>query len=187
MKTKTVLKLFLVTLITTLCFAFSLQNNDAKASEVKKFNDNYKNVELNHNEVPEIENEDEVNQLLNPYPPFREKTGTSYSWSSYARVSDNLVGPGTIKTDRSKTFGVSYTNGRVPGLSLSGSKTSSVGYSFPVPAGKKAYIGYRVQYKNVTYRYCNSYNYNTRTCYTGWVKTTAKIPQHGEYALRYVN
>lgn len=166
------LYLFLLTM--GIIVSFSL-NQDLKASEFDVVDT-----------LLTSENSDAVvtPYTINPFVPKSNLVSTSYSWGGYTRVSDNLRGPGSVSTNRTKTFGVTFSNGKVLGVSLNGSVSNALNYSFKVPSGKTAYIGYRVYYQNRTYNVCKLYDTILNKCNSpGWYKTVAKVPQYGEYSL----
>lgn len=176
--TKCRFSLFLFALIMVVTFS-SLFSLNAKASEFEVV-DTPLEVEGN-----EVNNGGISPYMINPYVQRSKLVSTGYSWGGYTRVSDNLKGAGTISTNRTRTFGVTYSNGRVPGVSLNASVSNALGYSFQVPKGKTGYIGYRVYYQNRTYNVCNRFDRTKNSCQSGWYKTVAKVPQYGQYALRY--
>lgn len=122
---------------------------------------------------------------------YRKKnTTTTYEWSGYKRVSDDLItdsAGGSLSSTKSVSFGPSVA-GSIYGLldiSVGGTLESETGYVLNVDPYKHVYMVYRVKYK---------VEKGTRECYdalTGKVlssnKYTVKSPQHGEYSLAESN
>ncbi|WLR44433.1 hypothetical protein LC087_18800 (plasmid) [Bacillus carboniphilus] len=111
---------------------------------------------------------------------------TTYSWSSYKRVSDNLKTSskgGSLTANKSVSFSTQLSGAwRFLNLSLGGSVSSSKGYTLNVGPNKRVYMGYRVRYKTET-GYRITYDKMTGRQYSK-KKYTFKKPLHGEYALR---
>ncbi len=124
-----------------------------------------------------------TNSIIRTVKYSKENVSTYTEWSSFRRVSDNVVTgnyTGSIRSDRSTTFSVSaegsYSN---LGFSLSKTVTSSKSYTLNVPKNSRVYMGYRVKY-NV--------EKGTRVTKTGSVVRSkspyiVKTPSYGEYKL----
>lgn len=122
------------------------------------------------------------------YGTYVEKKNvrTYYEWSGYRPVSHTLrtsSAGGSISTDKTTTFGVSISGdiSRV-NLSVSGSVSSTVGYTLNVPANRSAYLGFRVLYKvesGTRVEYFHDGGIYKRSNYV------VKVPVRGEYALVY--
>ncbi len=131
------------------------------------------------------ENGDTSLFFVNDFRYRKVNVTTSSEWSSYKRVSDNVVTGsegGSISANKSVTFGTEVSGSiHDLGISTNASVSSSVGYSLNVPANSRVYLGYRVKYK---------VEKGTREHYdivTGKVldsnKYTVKKPLYGEYKL----
>lgn len=123
--------------------------------------------------------------FINDFRYRKVNVSTSYDWSPYKRVSDNLItsdAGGELSSTKSVTFGTEVTGSISSlGISTSASLTSEIGYTLNVGANKRVYMGYRVRYEIET---------GTRECYdivTGKVidhnDYTVKTPIYGEYKL----
>lgn len=130
--------------------------------------------------------ETEINPaFINDYRYRKTNVTTSYEWSPYKRVSDNIItdeNGGSISANKSVTFGTEVT-GSIDSLDISknASITSEVGYTLNVGSNKRVYMGYRARY---------TVEKGTRECYdivTGEVISsnsyTVKTPIFGEYKL----
>ncbi|CUM80041.1 hypothetical protein GMB34_00595 [Turicibacter sanguinis] len=137
-------------------------------------------VQASENQIEEVSP-----RFINEYRYRKTNVKTSYQWSSYKRVSDNLkTGPegGSISANKSVSFGTEVSgNISQLGIATNISLSSSKEYTLNVGANKRVYMAYRVKYKVET---------GTREMYdmvTGRVISsntyTVKTPQYGEYAL----
>lgn len=124
--------------------------------------------------------------FINDFRYRKTNVKTTYGWSSYKRISDNLntygSNGGSLTANTTATFGVTVS-GSIDGLGISTTKTisSAKNYTLNVAADRKVYMGYRVYQKIET---------GTREYYdvvTGKVirsnSYTVKTPQYGEYKL----
>ena len=122
---------------------------------------------------------------INDYEYIKTDVTTSYEWSPYKRVSDNIVTDeegGSITATKSVEFST-IISGNIQNISVDvgGAISSSIGYTLNVGPNKRVYLGYHVRYKVES---------GTRVCrdrYTGRVissnEYTVKVPQYEEYKL----
>lgn len=124
--------------------------------------------------------------FVNDFRYRKKNVTTSYEWSAYRRVSDNIntngTSGGSISANKLTTFAVTVS-GSIDGLGLSTTKTvsNSIGYTLSVGANRVVYLGYKAYYKvekgtreyydTVTGKVISSNSY------------TIKYPQYGQYAL----
>lgn len=131
------------------------------------------------------ESSENAPRFINDFRYRKINVTTSYEWSAYKRVSDNLVTDsegGSISSTKSVSFGTEVTgNIGSLGISTNTSISSEIGYTLNVGANRRVYMGYRVYYK---------VEQGTRELYdivTGQVISsnsyTVKTPQYGEYKL----
>lgn len=114
---------------------------------------------------------------------------TTYEWSGYYRVSDNIYtssAGGSISCNQSRSFGASIS-GDVSfiNVSASGSVSSSIGYALHVGPYQQVYMGYRVMYKverGTREKYCSAIGCEGSPPVES-NNYIAKSPQYGEYAL----
>lgn len=111
---------------------------------------------------------------------------TTYAWTSYARVSDNLAtGPegGSLTSNRGVSYSTQVLYGDVTRISVSIGKTvsSSIGYTLNVGGNQTVYMGYKAYMLTET---------GTREKYiigSGIVVESntykVQIPQYGQYGL----
>ena len=124
--------------------------------------------------------------FVNDFRTRKVNVSTTYEWSNYRRVSDNLntygSTGGSISANRSTTFGVEVS-GTIAGLgiSTSGSVSSQIGYTLNAGPNQAVYMGFRTRYE---------VERGTREVYdivTGRVSSrntyTVKRPMYGEYKL----
>ncbi|MDJ1110544.1 hypothetical protein KYI09_09430 [Macrococcoides caseolyticum] len=142
---------------------FSSSSVFALENEVVIDNDE-SNVELVGNEENVTFNPEEVqtSSIVNKNQPqrainmnsivtYKKNVTTSYSWSSYRRVSDDMkVGSkgGSISVTKQTTFGTTVTGSiKDLGISANITKSSSIGYKLNLDPNTTRYVGYRAYYK----------------------------------------
>lgn len=174
-------KLFSLLMIVSLCFAFSI----TQVSATESANGDTGIINKSAATIVPEKNKDAENKADSLIGVRKVNVSTSYEWSPFKRVSDNITtGPsgGSISCTKSESFSVAVA-GNIQGLgfSLSASVSSSIGYTLNVPANATKYMGYRAYYKvergtREEYNIANGSVVN-RNSYT------IKTPQYGEYKL----
>ncbi|MEY8742842.1 hypothetical protein AB9M62_25595 [Bacillales bacterium AN1005] len=173
MKKKAFKKIFVTVFALTISFALFLPNESSAA-------------ELEKPSVTKVTSTNTVSPLfINDFRNVKKNVKKYESWSSYKRVSDNVItgkSGGAIRADDSVTFKTDVS-GDIGGLNISvgASKSSAIGYTLNVPANSRVYMGYRV-------RYAVEEGTNQKIdIVTGKVmsskKYVVKVPKYGEYKL----
>ncbi len=133
----------------------------------------------------ELQVSNEVNPaFVNPYRYSKENVKTSYSWSSYKRVSDNIkTGSkgGSITATKTVSFKTEIS-GPVYGIDVGVGRTesSTKGYKLNADPNSTSYMGYRVRYKVEKGTHVRT---DVVTGAKVKRKYTVKTPRYGEYKL----
>lgn len=132
-----------------------------------------------------ISSEEESPRYVNPYFYEYVKNSTSYEWSVYKRVSDNIhtgSAGGSISCTQSVSFSANVT-GNVYGISIDVGNTlsSTIGYTLNAGPNVTVYMAYRVKYEIET---GTRYVYDAETGkLVSQNPVTIERPLYGEYKL----